>query len=120
MRFHCILSIQPDLHLCHIFYCHGFQGLSADAPVSVSSAVEDLRKHWYDGVCSSPATKVSLFMDNVHFDSADHDMASHLGDLRPEAAMFDLIKFGVDGQSLRVETDRWRFSRPPESSVVAT
>ena len=62
---------------------HDFQGLLTDAPFSVASAVEEFRKHWYDGVCLSPATKVSFFMDTMHFDSKDHDMASYLGELHP-------------------------------------
>ena len=40
-------------------------------------------------------------------------MASYLGELRPEAPMFDLIKFRVGGHSLRVETDRWLHPKPP-------
>ena len=62
---------------------HHFQGLLADAPFLVPSAIEGLRKHWYHSISQSTATKPCFVMDNVHFDFSDYSMAPYLAQRHP-------------------------------------
>ena len=41
-----------------------------------------------------------------------------LGDLRPEAPLFDLIKFRLGGHCVRVETDRWLRPEVPKCQRI--
>ncbi len=96
---------------------HRFQGVLAEGTFSLVNAEQHLRDKWYHGICQSSATKVSLFMDNMFFDS--NIMAPYLRDIRPSASLFSLIKFRLGAHSLRVETDRWLRPKPPREQRVS-
>ena len=92
------------------------QGVFGFGSFNMCHAEQSLRDHWFRNLCQSSATKLSFYVDNMHFDSTD--MAPYLMTVNSEGPLFDLIKFRLGSHMLRVETDRWVHPRPPREQRI--